>query len=396
MGGSVPGTTRRSALAAETGVSTYKTHVAGAHLLVGRDKTHRYTGLIPKISPLAIAHDRPGAVEDRPAGRSRCRSRRRGRPSGRPSGTTSRSASTSRRTGIRTRLARDLFEMAVRGLHTGDLYDVSLLNLLMLVRGHHSLETLFSIEGGAQENLVDGGAGSMAARMAADLGDAVHLGAPVRSISQQPDHVVVTADGVDRARRHGSSCPCRPRSALDIAFDPVMPADRVALYRGDGRRARVEDVARLRRALLARRRVQRPDVRAELGRRGHDRRLTRRRALRRAGLVHVQRASPRGSMPWRSASAAGSCSTRSPPGWARERRTRSTIVETAWWHQEWTRGCSMAHFRPGVLTSHGHLLREPWGRIHWAGTETATTSHGAIDGAIRSGERAAREILDLS
>ena len=27
-----------------------------------------------------------------------------------------------------------------------------------------------------------------------------------------------------------------------------------------------------------------------------------------------------------------------------------TIVETAWWHQEWTRGCSMAHFRPGVLT----------------------------------------------
>ena len=70
------------------------------------------------------------------------------------------------------------------------------------------------------------------------------------------------------------------------------------------------------------------------------------------------------------------------------------IVETAWWHEEWTRGCSMAHFKPGVLTQHGHLLREPWGRIHWAGTETATTSHGAIDGAIRSGERAAREILD--
>ena len=56
----------------------------------------------------------------------------------------------------------------------------------------------------------------------------------------------------------------------------------------------------------------------------------------------------------------------------------------------------MAHFKPGVLTSHGHLLREPWGRIHWAGTETATTSHGAIDGAIRSGGRAAREILEAA
>jgi monoamine oxidase len=31
--------------------------------------------------------------------------------------------------------------------------------------------------------------------------------------------------------------------------------------------------------------------------------------------------------------------------------------------------------------------------VHWAGTETATISHGAIDGAVRSGERAAAEIL---
>ena len=71
-------------------------------------------------------------------------------------------------------------------------------------------------------------------------------------------------------------------------------------------------------------------------------------------------------------------------------------IETAWWNEPWTRGCSMAHFPPGVLTSYGPLLREPLGRVHWAGTETATTSHGAIDGAVRSGERAAAEILDRS
>ena len=53
----------------------------------------------------------------------------------------------------------------------------------------------------------------------------------------------------------------------------------------------------------------------------------------------------------------------------------------------------MAHFTLGTLTRHGHLLREPFGRVHWAGTETATVSHGAIDGAVRSGERAAAEIL---
>ena len=51
---------------------------------------------------------------------------------------------------------------------------------------------------------------------------------------------------------------------------------------------------------------------------------------------------------------------------------------------------------PGILTRYGPLLREPFGRVHWAGTETATTSHGAIDGAVRSGERAAAEILELA
>src|SRR3954453_14401194 len=41
-------------LAAELGVSTYKTWVKGAHLLIGEGRTRRYTGLIPKISPLAV------------------------------------------------------------------------------------------------------------------------------------------------------------------------------------------------------------------------------------------------------------------------------------------------------------------------------------------------------
>jgi len=70
------------------------------------------------------------------------------------------------------------------------------------------------------------------------------------------------------------------------------------------------------------------------------------------------------------------------------------FIETASWNETWTRGCSMAHLPPGTLTRYGRLLREPFGRVHWAGTETSTTSHGAIDGAVRSGERAAAEVLD--
>jgi monoamine oxidase len=45
-----------------------------------------------------------------------------------------------------------------------------------------------------------------------------------------------------------------------------------------------------------------------------------------------------------------------------------------------------------VWTDFGHVLRAPVGRIHWAGTETATVWNGYMDGAVRSGERVAGEV----
>ncbi len=69
------------------------------------------------------------------------------------------------------------------------------------------------------------------------------------------------------------------------------------------------------------------------------------------------------------------------------------MIETSWWNEGWTRGCTHAHFPPGALTRLAPLLCEPFGLVHWAGTETASVSHGAIDGAVRSGERAAAEVL---
>jgi monoamine oxidase len=59
----------------------------------------------------------------------------------------------------------------------------------------------------------------------------------------------------------------------------------------------------------------------------------------------------------------------------------------------WTRGCPVAIAPPGALTSYGEALRAPVERIHWAGTETANYWNGYMDGAVRSGERAASEVL---
>jgi monoamine oxidase len=377
------------ALAAEMGVSTYKTYVAGSHLLVGEGRTRRYKGLIPKISPLAVAGIAwTQSTVDRLA---------RTLPIDEP--WTAKRAQEWDRLTIRDHLdscripkgiGHDLYETAVAGLFAADPSEVSFLHLLMLVRGHHSLNTLFSIEDGAQENMVDGGAGSIAQRMAAEL-DGLRLSAPVRSISQTQGAVTVTTDGfVVDARHVVVAVP--PMLAVEIAFDPPLPEDRMALYRAyaggretktlvvydepfwrdegfSGQTAGPGSPAEV--TLDASPASGRPGVIASFS---FGRVAEAREAMdpgeRRASLLRTlaERLGPKAAQP-------------------------VEVVETAWWTEEWSRGCSFAFLPPGVLTRYGPLVREPFGRVHWAGTETSALSHGAIDGAVRSGERAATEIV---
>ncbi|MGW4088853.1 FAD-dependent oxidoreductase [Nocardia sp. NPDC004750] len=48
-------------------------------------------------------------------------------------------------------------------------------------------------------------------------------------------------------------------------------------------------------------------------------------------------------------------------------------------------------FRPGCPVCAPRS--EPVGRIHWAGAETSDVWNGYMDGAVRSGYRAAAEVL---
>ena len=74
------------------------------------------------------------------------------------------------------------------------------------------------------------------------------------------------------------------------------------------------------------------------------------------------------------------------------RHLRFQHLERDWSADPWTRGCYAGFLPPGALTSYGPALRTPVGRIHWAGTETAEDWNGYIEGAIRSGDRAADEV----
>jgi monoamine oxidase len=377
-------------LAREVGVSTYKTWVKGAHLLIGGGRTRRYTGLIPKISPLAVLTIAAAQWRlDRLAKQVPLDAPWTAK---RAAEWDARSVRTYlERTGIRTSIGRDLYEMAIRGLFTGDLGEVSFLHLLFLVRAHGSINTLFSIEGGSQENLIEGGAGSIAQRVADALGDAVRLSSPVRSVTQRPDGVAVAAGDLTVTSRHAVVA-VPPALALEIAFDPVLPEDRVALYRNavagpETKTLLVYDEPFWRADGFSGQTAE-PGSAAEVT-------LDATPASGRPGVIASFTFGPVAERldaldpAERRRAVIDALTARLGPLAA----SPTEVIETAWWNEPWTRGCSMAHFPPGTLTRYGPLLRQPFERVHWAGTETSTTSHGAIDGAIRSGERAAAEIL---
>jgi monoamine oxidase len=69
-------------------------------------------------------------------------------------------------------------------------------------------------------------------------------------------------------------------------------------------------------------------------------------------------------------------------------------IETIWPQEQFTGGAYNGYFPPGGWTSYGRVLREPQGKIIWAGTETSTLWYGYFDGAISAAERAAKEAIE--
>ena len=213
-------------LARDFGVPTYKTWVKGAHLLVDDGRMLRYRGSSRRSAlsaVLTIALAQAPARLGVQAGPARCAV---DGEASRRSGTRARWRGGSSIPGSERSWRRDLFDMAVRGLFTGDLDDTSYLHLLFLVRAHGSINTLFSIKGGSQENMMEGGAGLDRPAHGRVLG---RCRAPRR-----PGPLHHPTRGPCRGRRAGVvgvgaatpwSC-VPPALVLDIAFDPVLPDDR--------------------------------------------------------------------------------------------------------------------------------------------------------------------------
>jgi monoamine oxidase len=276
--------------------------------------------------------------------------------------------------------------------------DVSLLFTLAYVAAagnetnKGTFERLLNVRGGAQQSRFIGGSQLIAQRVAAALGSSVQLSSPVRRIIQTGTGVTVESDLVTvSAKQVVVAIP--PPLASRIRYEPLLPAARDLLTQrlAMGALMKVEAV-----------------YATPFWRSNH---LTGQ-FLTTSGPVGYafDNSPPDGSLGVLAGFVGGAQNLRYGPMTLAQRRTAvleqyasvfgdnrflspTEYFDMDWTKEEWSRGAPTALFGTGTLVAFGHALREPVGRIHWAGTETSDFWQGYMDGAVRSGERAAAEVL---
>jgi monoamine oxidase len=382
---------RLAALAKELSVGTFPTFGEGENVIEYSGSLRRYSSTTPRINPLVLLDvERAQRRLNRLARRVPLEAPWRAAGAARLDAQTP--AAWMRRN-LATRPGRALFQLGIETVWAAQPEEMSLLHLLFCIHSAGSLDLLFDTEGGAQQDRLVGGSQLVPLLMAEQLGtERLVLGAPARRIEHGADGVTVHADGaVARGRR--AIVALAPPLAVRIAYDPPLPGYRDQLTQ----RMPLGTVAKCMAI------YDEPFWRAE-GLSGQGTSDT--------GPVKLtyDNSPPDGSpgvllgfLEGRHARELGRTA-------ADERRTAvvdcfarlfgpraarpDSYVERLWAEEEWSRGCYGCHMPTGAWTSYGPALREPIGPLHWAGAECATVWNGYMEGAVRSGQREAKEALE--
>ena len=394
LGGAWVGPTqdRLMALAGELGVQTFPTYTSGRHMIEHGGRVRRYRGLVPPVNPaalveLGVAHLRLERMAKRVPAQAPWTA-----PDARAlDGQTARSWL---QRNVRTRTGRALLETTIEAVWATEADNISLLHVLFYIRSAGGMRALLEMDGGAQQDRFVGGSQLVALRAAEALGDRVVLGEPVRALAHGSDGVTVRTDGMEVTAREAIVA-MSPTLAGRIAFDPPLPAERDQL----AQRSPVGTVAKCMAI------YDEPFWR--------DDRLSGQVASTTGPMKLMIDNSPNTGSPGvllgfyegRRALEFGRLTEEARraqviDGFARyfgERARRPAgYVEKLWADEQWSGGCYGSYLPPGAWTTCGRAMREPVGPLHWAGTETATVWSGYMDGAVRSGERAACEIIERS
>lgn len=394
MGGQWIGPTQQriAALAQALGLTTFPTYVHGQNIEYHEGERHLYSGAIPMHDPVVsmqsieamlelnimareVPLDAPWTAENAPVWDAQ-------------------TVETWIQTHVEEGPTRTWLRLAVESVFAAEPCDISLLHLLFYTHSAGSLNELISVTRGAQETRFHDGAQHVSQKMADALGQRVLLNAPAYAIIQheqgEPGVQVVCDALIVSAQRVVIAIP--PTLAGRLHYEPQLPAHRDQLTQ----RMPMGSIIKVHCI------YDRPFWREEglSGQVASD-----------SGPIRVtfdnspEHGTPGVLMAFIDAAEARFWSRKS----LAERRTAvleclvryfgeqaytpREYIEQNWGEEAYSRGCYVAYMPTGVWTAYGEALRAPIGRIHWAGTETATIWNGYMDGALQSGERAATEIL---
>jgi monoamine oxidase len=269
--------------------------------------------------------------------------------------------------------------------------EISLLSVLQYTSSTPGLAHMTAVEGGSQQEYFVQGSQALAKRMAEALGERVVLNAPVRRVSQGSGGVkVVTDAGEWQAERAIIAIP--PLLTGRIEYDPVLPPARTALVQRFPMGAVIKCIALYDRPFWKERGFS-GEVISDQGAVGYVLDGTKAGGAQPA-LIGFMEGAPARAWSGRSPDERRKTVLRELAGFfGPDAEHPALYVDQDWTAETWTGGCSAGYAVPGALSRYGPALREPVGRIHWAGSETAIEWFGYMVGAVESGERAAREAI---
>ena len=289
--------------------------------------------------------------------------------------------------------ARSLLNVACRTIWGAEADELSMLYVLSYIASAGGLDPLFEVEEGAQARWFPGGALAIAERAAEGLGDRIRFGTAVTCVEHSDRGVVVEADGPEGKLRLSADhlvVALAPALRRTIDFAPGLPPEASCRSWAMGNLTKVFAV------------YEEPFWR-DYGLSGE--------TLSDSALASMTfDLSPPDSGHGLLVGFVGGRDARTFASLRGDVRRSAVLdglvgrfgrkvlepiawVERSWQAERWSGGGPVAIAPPGALTATGEGLGAAVGRIHWAGTETSPRWGGYIDGAIRSGERAASEVL---
>jgi monoamine oxidase len=283
---------------------------------------------------------------------------------------------------------RNLMAIVARVTWGCEPEDVSMLHAVRYVKAAGGLGRMLDVEGGAQQDRFPDGTQQIALRMAEELGERVVLNAVVRSIERHVDGTLAVGSDRGDVAAKAVIVAVPPAHRAGITFDPALPPEYEKLTEHWPQ-------GNLSKAYAA---YDTPFWRED-GCSGE--------ALSDEGPVFITfDVSPSDSGP---GILLGFTDARTfDPLPVEQRRERALegfatlfgdaarhpidYLDHCWGAEEFAPGGPTAAVPPGSWTTYGPWLHKPVDGIFWAGTETADQWTGFLDGAVRSGKRAADEV----